>query len=265
MREGYNFVRNPQEMKCGRCQKSGHVATNCPSFMCFNCNEVGHLARNCTKPVQQKPGVGVKGRVFVVGEGMRNKNAKVVAGTFLVNDIYAKILFDTGANRSFVSDTFSWHLGMKPAPLEHAYVVETASGEQIRITESYANCKMTIGNENSMIELIPMSMSKYDVNIRMDWLNQCHAQINFDQRTVRICRHNEESRLIQCDSDQNKIETIFVAKVKKCGNTWCSMFVVYALDSKPKRQIANIPVVWDHPDVFPEELPGLPPNRQIEF
>ncbi|KAI3810725.1 hypothetical protein L1987_20347 [Smallanthus sonchifolius] len=129
------------------------------------------------------------------------------------------------------------HLGMKPTPLERAYVVETASGEQIRITELYANCKMTLGNENSVIELVPMSMSKYDVIIGMDWLNQCHAQIDCDQRTVRICRPNGES----------------------------IVFIVYTLDSKPERKIAEIPVVCDHPDVFPEKLLGLPPDRKIEF
>ncbi|KAI3686918.1 hypothetical protein L1987_80608 [Smallanthus sonchifolius] len=155
MTVGNNSVRNPQEVKCGRCQKTRHVSTYCPSFKCFNCNEMAHIARNYTKPVQQKPGGGAKGRVFVIGEGKRNDNAKVVAG-------------------------------MKPTPLDHAYVVETTSGEKIRITESYANCKMTLGNENSMIELMPMN-------------------------------------------------------------------------------IADIPVVCDHPDVFPKKLPGLPLDRQIEF
>ncbi|KAI3755312.1 hypothetical protein L1987_55108 [Smallanthus sonchifolius] len=120
-REGNNAVRNPQEMRCGKCQKSGHVSTNCPSFKCYNCNEVGHLARNCTKPVQQKPSGGAKGRVFVIGEGRRNDNAKVIAGTFLVNGVYAKIMFDTGANRTFVSDDFSLHLGIKPTLLERTY------------------------------------------------------------------------------------------------------------------------------------------------
>ncbi|KAI3825033.1 hypothetical protein L1987_06508 [Smallanthus sonchifolius] len=174
-RDGNNLVKNPQEMRCYKCQKSGHITSYCPSLMCYNCNEVGHIARNCTKPIQQKPNGGAKGRVFVIGEGKRNDNGKVVVGTFLVNNIYAKILFDMGANRSFVSDAFSLHLGMKSTPLERAYVLETASDEQIRITESYVNCKMTLGNKNSMIELMPMSMSKYDVIIGIDWLN--HAML----------------------------------------------------------------------------------------
>ncbi|KAI3824992.1 hypothetical protein L1987_06467 [Smallanthus sonchifolius] len=264
-REGNNPLRNPQEMRCYKCQKTGHTATYCPSLRCFNCNEMGHILRNCTKSVQQKTKEGEKGRLFVIGDGGRNNNAKVVAGMFLVNDIYAKILFDTGSNRRFFSDAFSLHLGMKPTPLERGYVVETTSGEQIRITESCANCNMTLGNENSLIKLMPMSMSKYDIIIGMDWLNQCHAQIDCDQRTIRIYRPNGESMLIQCYSDKNKIETIYVAKAKKCVNTGCSVFIVYTLDSKPERQVMDISIVCDHPDVFPEELSSLPPDRQIEF
>ncbi|KAI3810799.1 hypothetical protein L1987_20421 [Smallanthus sonchifolius] len=66
---------------------------------------------------EQKPGGGTKGRVFVIDEGRRNDNTKAVAGTFLVNYIYEKTLFDTGANRSFVSNAFSMYLGMKPTPI----------------------------------------------------------------------------------------------------------------------------------------------------
>ncbi|KAI3776095.1 hypothetical protein L1987_45858 [Smallanthus sonchifolius] len=95
--------------------------------------------------------------------------------------------------------------------------VKMASGEKIRITESYVNCKMTLGKENSVIELMPMSMSKYDVIVGMDWLNQFHAQIDCDQRTVRICRPNGEFMLIQCDSDKNVGPFVCVGSLHASG------------------------------------------------
>ncbi|KAI3786591.1 hypothetical protein L1987_40381 [Smallanthus sonchifolius] len=127
--------------------------------------------------------------------------------------------------------------GVRSIPLIHAYVVETASDEQIRITETYPDCVINFGDD----------------------------KIDCDQKTVKIKKPDETSLMIQGDNKTNKIKIISKAKSRKelikCDN----IFLLHAINTKPEGQITDIPVVCDHPDVFPEELPGLPPDRQIEF
>ncbi|KAI3827856.1 hypothetical protein L1987_01943 [Smallanthus sonchifolius] len=169
------------------------------------------------------------------------------------------------ANISFVSCAFTPYLSVRPIPLINAYVVETASGEQIRITESYPDCVINFGDDKVLVTLIPLNLNEYDVILGMDWLNQYQAQIDCDQRTVKIKRPDETSLMIQGDRDNNKIERISIAKAKKEMIKGDGIFILYVLNVKPEGQIADIPVACDHPDVFLEELPSLPPDRQFEF
>ncbi|KAI3811109.1 hypothetical protein L1987_20825 [Smallanthus sonchifolius] len=165
------------------------------------------------------------------------------------------------ANRSFISCSFTPYLGVRPIPLIHAYGVETASGEKIRITESYPDCAINFGNDKVLVTLMPTNLNEYEVILGMDLLNQYQAQIDCDQRTVKIKKPDETSLMIQGDSNKNKIEIISIAKAKKELIKGDGIFILHALNVKPEGQIVDIPIVCDHPDVFLEELPSVPPDH----
>ncbi|KAI3816520.1 hypothetical protein L1987_16221 [Smallanthus sonchifolius] len=112
------------------------------------------------------------------------------------------------------------------------------------ITESYLDCVINFGDDKVSVTLMPMNLNEYEVILGMYWLNQYQAQIDCDQKTVKIKKPDETSLMIHADSETNMIEIISIAKAKK-------------------ELIKGD--VCDHPDVFLEELPGLPPDRQIEF
>ncbi|GJY64883.1 putative reverse transcriptase domain-containing protein [Tanacetum coccineum] len=109
---------------------------------CHKCNKVGHLAHDCrsstnanTTNNQMGIGVGRNGnalaKVYVVGNAGTNPDSNVVTGKFLLNNRYASILFDTGADRSFVSTAFSSQIDITPTTLDHYYDVELADGRII--------------------------------------------------------------------------------------------------------------------------------------
>ncbi|KAK1424442.1 hypothetical protein QVD17_19772 [Tagetes erecta] len=185
---------------------------------------------------------------------------------FPVNNVYAKVLFDTSANKSFVSVSFGKYLGKELVVLDSAYEVETANGGSYMITVVYKDCLLNLnGTVEFPVNVMPMNLCGYDVVIGMDWLTCNRAQVDCEKKLVRVCKSDGETLMVTGDSIGGNIRMISAIKASKCLMKGCEAFIAYALDAKPEKQISDILVVCDYPDVFPDDLPGLPPNRQIEF
>ncbi|GJY76175.1 reverse transcriptase domain-containing protein [Tanacetum coccineum] len=103
---------------------------------CYECGVQGHFKKYCPKlkngnRVNQHGNSNTPAKVYVVGNAGTNLESNIVTGTFLLNDHYASILFDTGADRSFISTTFSSLIDITPTTLDHYYDVELADGKII--------------------------------------------------------------------------------------------------------------------------------------
>ncbi|GJY95382.1 putative reverse transcriptase domain-containing protein [Tanacetum coccineum] len=145
--------------RCHKCNKIGHFARDCRNTGnanvantqkgngatpkgngCFECGASGHFRRDCPKLKNKDGGNGnAQGWVYAVGNAEKrgnapgNPDANVVTGTFLLNNHYASILFDTGADRSFISTAFSSLINIAPTSLENCYDVELADGKLVKI------------------------------------------------------------------------------------------------------------------------------------
>ncbi|GJZ39466.1 reverse transcriptase domain-containing protein, partial [Tanacetum coccineum] len=167
--------------KCSKCNyhHNGPCAPKCHKF-----NKVGHLAQDCKSSGNANTGGNGNAPVYVVGNVGTNTDSNVVTGTFLLNNRYASILFDTGADRSFMSTTFSSLIDITPTTLDHYYDVELADGKIIKINIIIWGCTLNFLNHPFNIDLMPIELGSFNVIIGMDWLAKYHAVIVCDEKLV---------------------------------------------------------------------------------
>ncbi|GKE48880.1 putative reverse transcriptase domain-containing protein [Tanacetum coccineum] len=212
-----NKNKNQKAGACYECGNTRHIKKNCPKL-----KNHGNSNRNGT----------AQGRAYALGGRDASPDSNVITCTFLLNNRYATILFDTGADRSFVSNTFSALIDITPTTLENLYDVELADGKIIGVNTIIRGCTLNFMNHPFNIDLMPVPLGSFDVIIGMEWLTKYHGG---------------ESRLNGCD--------VFLAHVT----------TKEAKDKSEGKRLEDVPIVRDFPEVFPEDLSGIPPARQVEF
>ncbi|GJZ96644.1 hypothetical protein Tco_0668978 [Tanacetum coccineum] len=200
---------------------------------CFECGALGHLKRDFPKLKNKDRGNGnAQGWVYAVGNAEKRGNASgnpdsnVVTGTFLLNNHYAFILFDTSADRSFISTAFSSLIDIVPTPLDNSYDVELANGKIVGI----------------------------DTIIRVPYGNE----------TLTFCGNKSSNER------ESRLAVISYSKAQEYMAKGCQVFLAQISAKKEEdksegKQIKDVPIFRDVPEVFPKELPGLPPARPMEF
>ncbi|GJU87374.1 putative reverse transcriptase domain-containing protein, partial [Tanacetum coccineum] len=114
------------------------------------------------------------------------KGPNVVTGTFLLNNRYASVLFDSGSDRSFVNIRFSSLLDIKPIKIEDSYKVELADGRVVSTNTVLKGCTLSLENHIFEIDLMPIELGTFDVIIGMDWLVKHDVVIVCGEKVVRI-------------------------------------------------------------------------------
>ncbi|GJX23814.1 putative reverse transcriptase domain-containing protein [Tanacetum coccineum] len=125
-------------------------------------------------------------QVYVECNAGYKPDSNVVTGTFLLNYRYASILFDTGADRSFVSTTFSSLINIIPTTLDHYYDVELADGKIIRINTIIRGCTLNFLDHPFNINLMPVELGSFDVIIGIDCCQRTTSHLIVQEKIVRL-------------------------------------------------------------------------------
>nr|GEW61182.1 putative reverse transcriptase domain-containing protein [Tanacetum cinerariifolium] len=208
---------------CNSCKK--HHTRNY-TLTCHNCGRPGHYARDCKKKAVAI-GEEAHGRAYVIEEADKNQGPNIVMGTFLLNNRYATVLYDSGSDKSFMNTSFSHLIDIDPVRLDTSYEVELADGRVASTNIVLKGCTINLVDHLFKIDLMPIELGTFDVIIGMDWLVEQDAVIVCGKKVVHVPYKNK-TLVVEGDRE-------------------------------------DVPVIQDFPEMFPDDLPRLPPPRQVEF
>lgn len=246
-----------------KCQKIGHQTKDCRSPAtgsnlqpiapaCYTCGEIGHFRNHCPKGNSQQ--IAARGRAYMIKEEDALSNPDVVTGTFLINQHSARILFDSGADRSFVSNRFAPLLNTAPFKLSTTFEVEMADRNLISTDTGMRNCTVILQDKPFLIDLMPIPLGSFDAVIGMDWLSRHRARILCDEKTVHIPL-DDETLIVHGNKSKTRYGIISYIRVVKYMNEGCQAFMAHVTENKSKeRRLEDVPVVIEFPEVFPEDL-----------
>ncbi|KAL0559345.1 hypothetical protein IC582_003954 [Cucumis melo] len=238
---------------------------------CFKCRQEGHTADRCPlrlTGIAQNQGAGAphQGRVFATNKTEAEKAGTVVTGTLPVLGHYALVLFDSGSSHSFISSAFVSHARLEVEPLHHVLSVSTPSGECMLSKEKVKACQIEIVGHVIEVTLIVLDMLDFDVILGMDWLAANHASIDCSRKEVTFNPPSVASFKFKGGGSKSLPQVISAIRASKLLSQGTWGILASVVDTREADvSLSSEPVVRDYPDVFPEELPGLPPHREVEF
>jgi hypothetical protein len=233
----------------------------------FNCGKSGHFIKDCPYPKQNRSNnqqssrssAQVKGnaanntmvknmrktrRIYYTQVATTPEGEPVMMGTFLVANHPAIILFDSGASHTFISKKFMEPYCIPYHESREGFIIHSPGG-QIFTKEVAYHVPVTLAKWDFPTNMIVLKGQDIDVILGMNWLAQHKAILNTDLRTIRLSYGQEEVLL--------SIPAAIPAK--PTGKVYEAIIP----------EIQDISVVCEFPDIFPEDLPGLPSERDVEF
>ncbi|KAF5807867.1 putative nucleotidyltransferase, Ribonuclease H [Helianthus annuus] len=165
-----------------------------------------------------------------------------------------------------MSVEFKRILGIESSRLEVPYSIELANGKLVESGEVVRNCTLELGERKFSIDLLPIQLGSFDVVVGMDWLSKNKAEVICHEKIIRIPLANDETLIVHGEKQDAPLRIISCMKAHKCLRKGCVAFLAHVIDKKAvEPKLEDIPVAKEFPEVFPEDLPGLPPQRQVEF
>ncbi|XP_019166517.1 PREDICTED: uncharacterized protein LOC109162227 [Ipomoea nil] len=203
-------------------------------------------------------------RTLILSEA-RAGDSDVVIGTFLVHAVPAVILFDSGASNSSISPELVKKLGLTKG-VGVKLNVKVASGEVKACDRLFKDVRIAISREDFSSNLIQFGLDGINVVLGMDWLGRFRAQILCGEQKVVLRGPSGKRVSYRGSTEEPGIKLVSMMKMKKYVEKGHEIFLCSVENLEGKRDVAQtIPDVCEFLGIFLEEIPGMPPLREVEF
>ncbi|GKC67075.1 putative reverse transcriptase domain-containing protein [Tanacetum coccineum] len=235
------------------CSEKGHYKNKCSNNGSQGCgnqirgnqpNPQNNQRRNQGNPkgnnqvsTSTQGGCIAHGKVYhICAEAAVNDN-NIINGTFLINNVYALVLFDTVTNSSFVSFTFNEYINIPPTTLDADYNVELADRKSLTTNTILKGCTINLQNHLFKIDLLHIELGSFDVIVGMDWMAEHHVEVVCYKKYVRVPYGND---MLIIQGERSGVEN--KSRLEK-EETEAS-----------EKPIEDVPVVRDFPETEMKEL-----------
>ena len=284
---------------CFKCGQSGNFAIECPQIVSGSRLGVGltgqrqfSAGRGQGQSQRRAPGRGpttftrpggpagrgqpsrgqmgrpqTQARVFAVTQQEADVAPEVMTGTIQVFDRDAYVLIDPGATHSFISAKFIAQVNIEIQLIDcSSMVVSLPTGDSLIADRVYMGCRVIIEGHEFRANLVLLDIQDFDVILGMNWLSRHHATMDCFRKEVKFCRPGEPE-ITFCGV--RKILSSSMMSIMMAGKMLRKSYpgyLAYAVEVRDDdMRLEDIPVVREFTDVFPDDLPGLPLDREIDF
>ena len=226
----------------------------------------GAVGRGSTPIGQIQSGIRTQARVFSVTQQEADASLDVITGMISVYDHDAYALVDPGATHSFISVPFTKRHQIESQPIDGRMVVSVPNGDTMISEKIVPGSRLVIQNNDFPADLIVLGIYDFDIVLGMDWLSKHRATLDCYKKEVRLVRPEEPGvifRGIIREIAPSLINAMTTSKMLRKG---CQGYLAFVVDRRQKgTRLEDIPIVKEFPDVFPDDISGLPPDREVEF
>ena len=169
------------------------------------------------------------------------------------------MLFDYGASHSFIAASVVTELGLEVETLEEPLYASSPLGIRARIGMICRGCELEISGTLLTVDLRIM---EFDVILGMDWLTAYRVVIDYERR--RVTAYTQDGTRVVFQGDKHDIlpQTVYESR---CQGQLAGWLASLTLENEVRQDLDLPRVVCEYVDVFPDELPGLPPHRDVDF
>ena len=191
---------------------------------------------------------------------------EVIAGIFSLYDIKMNALIGPSSTNSYACIEHVFDKITSVGRLLYYMHVTSHLGQSVKVNRVYKNCPIVIQNREFSTDLIALPFYEFDLILRMDWLSKHWDIIDCDKKIVGL-RCSDQSEVIVHGVRSNPMSNVISAmQARRLLRKGCEAFLALMLDFKRGQiELENILVVKDFSDVFPEELPGIPPENEVDL
>nr|GEY32078.1 putative reverse transcriptase domain-containing protein [Tanacetum cinerariifolium] len=232
---GFQQSRGPSEgysyLVCTTCGRRHPGECRRAAGTCFKCGQASYMQKDCKKNTttstsgQADKKPGASGRVFSITKDHATKTSGTITGTLFIYGHAVFVLFDTGATHSVISSVFASRVTTTPTLLDHVLCISAPMQDSVCITHVYRNLPLQFDDKIRAINALPLDMCEFDIILD-----------HFALQARTLLSHGCEG---------------FLATIHDTTSDFPS--------------IHDQPIVSEFPDVFPDELPGIPPVYEVEF